>query len=109
MAGEFEGSGSFHPMKCDVSKQEEIVGMFETIKEKHGGVDLCVNNAGLAHDAPLLSGCYDQWRDMLDVCKQVLIIYLVKPYYFCILNRVASLLYRPAHDHGIFSCEYSVI
>ena len=73
-------------MKCDVSKQEEIVGMFETIKEKHGGVDLCVNNAGLAHDAPLLSGCYDQWRDMLDVCKQVLIIYLVKPYYFCILN-----------------------
>ncbi len=55
-------------MKCDVSKEEEIVGMFKTIKENHGGVDLCVNNAGLAYDAPLLSGNYDQWKAMLDVC-----------------------------------------
>ena len=41
--------------------------MFETIKTNHGRLDVCVNNAGLAHQAPILSGETWQWRNMLDV------------------------------------------
>ena len=32
-----------------------------------GGVDVCVNNAGLAHDAPLFSGTTSDWKEMLEV------------------------------------------
>ena len=39
-------------------------------REKYGGVDVCVNNAGLAHEAPLLSGSTDDWRDMIEVRQQ---------------------------------------
>ena len=41
--------------------------MFAEIKRLYGGVDVCLNNAGLSHKAPLLSGDTEKWRDMLDV------------------------------------------
>ena len=42
--------------------------MFEMVKVKYGGIDVCINNAGLAHAAPLLSGgATEDWRDMLEV------------------------------------------
>ena len=62
-----EGLGSFHVIQCDVSKEDQIVNMFSKIRTEHGGLDICVNNAGLAHDAPILTGSYDHWRSMLDV------------------------------------------
>lgn len=37
------------------------------MQDKFGGVDVCVNNAGLAHDAPLFSGETESWREMLEV------------------------------------------
>ena len=59
--------GSLTPICCDVSKEEEVLAMFDKIKKDVGGVDVCVNNAGLAHDAPLLSASTEDWRHMLEV------------------------------------------
>ncbi|XP_033112146.1 dehydrogenase/reductase SDR family member 11-like [Anneissia japonica] len=61
------GTGLLHPVKCDVTKESEILAMFSEIKDKFGGVDICVNNAGLSIDSPLLSGKTEQWRYMMDV------------------------------------------
>ena len=55
-------------MKCDVSKEEDILSMMSAIKLQFGGADICINNAGLAHNAPLLSGSTEMWRQMLEVC-----------------------------------------
>uniref|UniRef100_A0A3P9BMZ4 Dehydrogenase/reductase SDR family member 11 n=1 Tax=Maylandia zebra TaxID=106582 RepID=A0A3P9BMZ4_9CICH len=41
--------------------------MFAAIKEQHKGVDVCINNAGLAHPEPLLSGKTSSWKNMMDV------------------------------------------
>lgn len=41
--------------------------MFSAIKTLHKGVDVCINNAGLAHSEPLLSGKTEGWRNMIDV------------------------------------------
>lgn len=41
--------------------------MFAAIKAQHGGVDVCINNAGLAHPEPLLNGKTGGWKNMLDV------------------------------------------
>ena len=54
-------------VKCDVAKEDEVKAMFAMAKAQFGGIDVCVNNAGLAHDAPLLSGTTDDWRNMLEV------------------------------------------
>uniref|UniRef100_A0A3Q4HWQ3 Dehydrogenase/reductase SDR family member 11-like n=1 Tax=Neolamprologus brichardi TaxID=32507 RepID=A0A3Q4HWQ3_NEOBR len=41
--------------------------MFAAIKEQHKGVDVCINNAGLSHSEPLLSGKTSSWKNMIDV------------------------------------------
>ncbi|ODM90321.1 Dehydrogenase/reductase SDR family member 11 [Orchesella cincta] len=59
--------GVLVPYKCDVSKDEELEKMFEWIENHHGGVDVCVNNAGFSYDKPLLEITGDEMRAMLDV------------------------------------------
>ncbi|MEQ2297545.1 Dehydrogenase/reductase SDR member 11 [Ameca splendens] len=65
-------AGVLIPFKCDLTNVEEIQSMFSAIKEEHNGVDVCINNAGLAHPEPLLSGKTSGWKNMLDV-KTILI------------------------------------
>ena len=54
-------------MKCDVRKEEDILSVMSAVKSQFGGADICVNNAGLANNAPLLSGTTEKWREMMEV------------------------------------------
>ena len=54
-----------------MSKEEEVLSLFERVKEM-GGADVLICNAGLAHKEPLLSGDTDQWREMMEVKEQTL-------------------------------------
>ncbi|XP_030008614.1 dehydrogenase/reductase SDR family member 11-like [Sphaeramia orbicularis] len=60
-------SGVLVPFKCDLHNEEEILSMFSAIKSQHQGVDVCINNAGLAYPEPLLNGKTSAWKSMLDV------------------------------------------
>lgn len=60
-------SGALVPFKCDLTNEEEILSMFTAIKAQHKGVDVCINNAGLAHPESLLNGKTSGWKNMLDV------------------------------------------
>ena len=60
--------GKLVALRCDLSKEQEVLQMFQTIKDKFGGVDVCVNCAGLSHkNARLVDGQTDKWKDILDV------------------------------------------
>ncbi|XP_077996483.1 dehydrogenase/reductase SDR family member 11-like [Glandiceps talaboti] len=59
--------GTLHPIKCDLRQEHEILAMFDEIKKSDGGVDVCINNAGLSHISSLLDGKTEDWREMLDV------------------------------------------
>ena len=58
-------------MKCDLRNEQEILDMFKMIKQNLGGVDVCINNAGMANAAPLLSGETNDWQEMIDVSLKV--------------------------------------
>ena len=61
------GTGEIFPIRCDLRVESEILEMFAQIKNQYGGVDVCVNNAGIATSASLLEGSTDDWRDMMNV------------------------------------------
>ena len=62
-----DSKGSLTAIQCDVSKEDQILSMFEKIKKQFGGVDVCINNAAVSHNASILTGNTDQWRHMYDV------------------------------------------
>ena len=89
--------GCLLAIKCDVSKEDDVISLMTRVREEFGGVDVCINNAGLAHSEPLLSGNTEQWRHMMEVsdhvmqinvaCDHVMVIVLVliiNYLYYCI-------------------------
>jgi NADP-dependent 3-hydroxy acid dehydrogenase YdfG len=62
-----EGDERLLAVRCDLRQEQPILELFARARERFGGVDLLVNNAGLGHDAPLMSGAVEHWREMLEV------------------------------------------
>lgn len=54
-------------LNVDLRQEADIITMFNTIRDKWGGVDVLINNAGLGHKEPLMTGETEAWREMLEV------------------------------------------
>ncbi|CAG0895642.1 unnamed protein product [Cyprideis torosa] len=61
------GPGILLPVQCNIAKEEELMNAFKVVKEKWGGVDVLINNAGLAINENLLSCTGENLRYMMDV------------------------------------------
>jgi NAD(P)-dependent dehydrogenase (short-subunit alcohol dehydrogenase family) len=58
------GEASF--VKCDVTKEADIVQLFRGVQEKHGKLDILVNNAGVAGPAKqVVDLSWEEWRSTL--------------------------------------------
>lgn len=53
-------------VKCDVSKEDEVLNMLELTKEKFGTIDVLINNAGIAIDTTLEDKTVDNFHKILD-------------------------------------------
>jgi glucose 1-dehydrogenase len=53
--------------RADVSREEQVLEMFETLRVRLGTVDILVNNAGLQRDAPIEEMSLEQWNSVLAV------------------------------------------
>lgn len=91
LAGEIREAGAeARVFGVDLRDESGITGMFETVQDEWGGVDVLVNNAGLGRSAPLMSAGSDPWREMLDVNVLAL----------CICTREAVRQMRARGDDG---------
>lgn len=54
-------------LKCDVSKEEEVEEMVNTIVDNFGHIDILVNNASVCRDSLLLDKSIRDFRRILDV------------------------------------------
>jgi len=63
-----EGAGAqVLVVEADVGKEADVLALFRTIADTWGGVDVLVNNAGVAAFGDLTGADSAQWRQMLDV------------------------------------------
>ena len=65
-------------IKCDISNEEEVENMVNTIIDYFGGIDILVNNAGVSRDSLLLDKTVKEFKRVLDV--NLLGTYLVSKY-----------------------------
>ncbi|XP_072041105.1 dehydrogenase/reductase SDR family member 11-like [Amphiura filiformis] len=68
--------------------------LFKEIKEKYGGVDVCVNNAGVNHTTSIIDGNTEDWKHIYDVNVLGLSI--------CTREAVKSMRERNVDDGHIF-------
>lgn len=55
------------PIKVDISKVEEIQGMFKQVKEEYGKIDIVVNNAGTNKSGPALEVTEEDFDFIFDL------------------------------------------
>src|SRR5262249_47387854 len=53
-------------VKTDMRVEEDVVRLIATARDRFGGVDALVNNAGLGRRAPVSSAPTELWREMLE-------------------------------------------
>ncbi|XP_023719736.1 farnesol dehydrogenase isoform X3 [Cryptotermes secundus] len=59
--------GKLHPLKCDITKENDIISSFAWVKENLGGVDILINNAGVFNEILLHDFRTEEWLQMLNV------------------------------------------
>lgn len=47
------GTGKLLPLRCDISREEDILKAFKWIKENLGSIHILINNAGLTRTTNL--------------------------------------------------------
>src|SRR5262245_6169182 len=68
LASQLESSGARVAVaRTDMRVEDDVLRLFELARQRFGGVDVLVNNAGLGRAAPLSSGTTESWREMLEV------------------------------------------
>ena len=67
LAESAEELGGALAVPCDVTKEEEVQRLFDTVERETGGVDVLVNNAGLGGTAALMEMTDEQWQAIIDV------------------------------------------
>jgi 3-oxoacyl-[acyl-carrier protein] reductase len=68
-------AGNLIKLVCDVSNPEEVSNTLKLIFNKHGGVNACLNNAGIIHSEPLFNLMgkenkkhnIDNWKKVIDI------------------------------------------
>ncbi|WP_217251022.1 SDR family oxidoreductase [Streptomyces sp. AC602_WCS936] len=66
LADEF-GADNVAGLPCDVTDEQQVDALFTLAAERHGGLDVVVNNAGLGGTADLVDMTDEQWSKVLDV------------------------------------------
>lgn len=62
-----ETSATVESIEADVRDWQRVEAAFADVVERHGGVHVCVNNAGINKIGPSVSLPEEAWRDILDV------------------------------------------
>ncbi|MDP2718494.1 MAG: 3-oxoacyl-[acyl-carrier-protein] reductase [Dehalococcoidia bacterium] len=80
-----EKGGQSSVLLADVSKENEVTGLFESIISSYGRIDILVNNAGITRDQLLLRLSEEDWDRVLDInlkgaflCTRAALRYMVK-------------------------------
>ena len=93
--------GSAEPplaIRCDVTVEDDVQALFGAVQERHGRLDVLINNAGLGGTAPVHEMTDEQWAKVIDVTLTGT---------FRVTRAALTLFYR--QGHGVIVNNASVL
>jgi len=54
-------------VQCDVSKEQDVIGMIQQVKDRFGRCDILVNNAGIGAMIPTVQMASAAWQEMMNI------------------------------------------
>ena len=91
-------------IKCDVSNENEVIQMFNIIKEKYGYIDYLVNNAGTFIDNYIKDFNVDDFKQVIDI--NLIGKVMCTKYAYPIMNDGGSIVNISSHL-GVVPCTES--
>ena len=91
-------------IKCDVSNENEVIQMFNIIKEKYGHIDYLVNNAGTFIDNYIKDFNIDDFKKVIDI--NLIGKVMCTKYAYPIMNDGGSIVNISSHL-GVVPCTES--
>jgi 3-oxoacyl-[acyl-carrier protein] reductase len=67
LAAEFAADDPPLAIACDVTNEDQVQALFRGAVDRHGRIDVVVNNAGLGGTAELVDMTDEQWHKVVDV------------------------------------------
>jgi NAD(P)-dependent dehydrogenase (short-subunit alcohol dehydrogenase family) len=61
------GAGNAMAVGCDVTKEENVITLYDAAEKRFGLVDTVVNNAGVTHSDNALTQSVDEFRKIMDL------------------------------------------
>ncbi|XP_063230315.1 farnesol dehydrogenase-like isoform X2 [Bacillus rossius redtenbacheri] len=92
-------AGSLHALSADLTREEDILAVFSWVRQRLGGVDLLVNNAGIIDHQGLTDGRTERWAEALQL--NVLAVAI------CSREALASMRERGVDGHIVNICSTS--
>ncbi|HXG28953.1 MAG TPA: SDR family oxidoreductase [Nevskiales bacterium] len=62
-----QAGGSGFAQRCDVSRVEDFTALADRVRQEWGGLDVLVNNAGIASGGSVAESRYEDWARQLDI------------------------------------------
>lgn len=59
--------GDVHAIVCDVTKEDQVQALIDGAVERHGRIDVLINNAGLGGSKSIVEMTDEEWTRVLDV------------------------------------------
>lgn len=60
-------AGDAIAIQGNVSQEEDVLRMFQTLKDQYGTIDILVNNAGIQKDKPFIEMSLDDWNKVIGI------------------------------------------
>lgn len=107
--------GDCIPIKCDITKEEDVKQMAKMMKEHYGRCDILVNNAGVSDMAPSRTYSLERWKNIIDtnitgtfLCCRELGKMMIRQKNGCIIN-ISSLNGQVGFSSGMTAYATSKI
>jgi 3-oxoacyl-[acyl-carrier protein] reductase len=107
--GELSGARPL-ALRCDVTVEADVQGLYAAAVAEHGHIDVAINNAGLGGNVPIVDMTDDQWSKVLDItltgtfrCTRAVLRHFYEQRSGVIVNNASVLAWRAQANQAHYS------